>query len=114
MSGAKDLPEPKLGDLRVWWIPQLGMGNTFHWPVKTISEGVDLMNLLAEYDSFEFANNVKPDYANVGGIEMFQLVDGECAEWSDWYDNDTGEDDPREWLERQVGTAIEAAEGARL
>ena len=93
--------EPKLGDLRIWWIPQLGMGNTFYWSVKTIADGVNLMNLLAEYDAFELANNVKPDYANAGGIEMFQQAET-CQEWQDWYDQETGEDDPREWLEQQV------------
>ena len=30
---------------------------------------------LAEYDQFQYDNNIKPDYSNAGGIEQFDPVD---------------------------------------
>ena len=42
---------------------------------------------LADYDLFQFDNNIKPDYCNAGGLEVF-----EEEEWSTWYDEETGND----------------------
>jgi hypothetical protein len=81
--------------LRVWWVPQVPM-NAFYVDVDSVKEGVKIMDILADYDSFQFDNNVKPDYSNVGGLQMF-----EDGEWVDWYDEETGCDDPMEWLEAQ-------------
>ena len=69
---------PKEGDLRIWWIPQVPM-KAFYWPVQSVDEAVNLCNLLAEYDKFQFENRVKPDYCNVGGLMIF-----EDGEWVDW------------------------------
>lgn len=80
------------GNLKVWWIPQVPM-TAFEIDIESVAEGVKIMDVLAAYDAFQFENNVKPDYCNVGGIVM--LEDGE---WIDWYDEETGEDDPREYL----------------
>lgn len=55
--------------LQVWWIPQVPM-KTFTVDVKSLEEGVKIMNVLADYDIFQFENNVKPDYANMGGINQ--------------------------------------------
>lgn len=66
--------------LRVWWIPQVGSSNRFYIPVKSVEEGKKVMDLLAAYDMFQLQNNIKPDFCNVGGLQMF--VDGE---WEDWY-----------------------------
>ena len=79
--------------LRVWWIPQAPM-KPFHVDVSTIAEGVKIMDVLASYDAFQFENKVKPDYCNAGGLE--QLDDD--GEWTSWCDDETGEDDPREYL----------------
>jgi len=76
--------------LRVWWIPQVPM-KPFRVPVESVREGVKLMNVLADYDLFQFRNNIKPDYCNVGGLEMY---DEEEKSWMDWYDEESGEDDP--------------------
>lgn len=38
---------------------------------------------LARYDQFQFCEHIKPDYANVGGLEVF-----EDGEWCEWYDDD--------------------------
>ena len=82
--------------LRVWWIPQIP-GKPFHVGVDTVEEGVKIMEVLAEYDLFQYENKIKPDYANVGGLEIF-----EDGEWCSWYDDETGEDDPRKYLWRKM------------
>lgn len=46
-----------------------------------------LLNVLAEYDKFQFEHNIKPDYYNAGGLSVF-----EDGEWVDWYDNESGND----------------------
>lgn len=91
----------KAGDLRVWWIPQVPM-KAFEIDVASVQEGVKVMDVLADYDAFQFENNVKPDYCNAGGLNRWcENCDGEGAPgWEDWYDEETGEDDPREFLER--------------
>lgn len=82
-------------ELRVWWIPQVPM-QPFYVPVSSVAEGVKIMDVLAEYDLFQLRRHVKPDYCNVGGLQM--LEDGE---WVDWYTED-GDDDPRAWLEERA------------
>jgi hypothetical protein len=89
----------KDGDLQVWWIPQVPM-KAFEFDVPTIEAGVMIMDALAEYDMFQFDNNVKPDYCNAGGIRRWcSNSDGEGTPgWEDWYDHETGEDNPRLFL----------------
>jgi len=70
--------------LRVWWIPQVP-GTPFFIEVKDIEQAILLMRTLAEYDKFQFENNIKPDYCNAGGLEIFNVVE---QKWEDWYDND--------------------------
>lgn len=77
------------GDLRVWWIPQVP-GKPFRVPVTSPAEAKKLILVLAEYDAFQFNNNIKPDYCNAGGLECFSQ-DGD-GEWWDWYDEATGDD----------------------
>ena len=79
-------------ELRVWWIPQVP-GKAFGVEVDSLKEGVKLMATLADYDWFQYAQGIKPDYCNSGGIEM--LVNGE---WEDWYDEESGEDNPELYL----------------
>lgn len=78
--------------LKVWWIPQVPM-KAFEVEVSSVEEGAKLLNVLADYDAFQFENNIKPDYCNVGGIVMLDEDD----DWVDWCDEETGEDDPREY-----------------
>lgn len=82
-----------MSNLKVWWIPQVPM-KAFEVDVETLHEGVKLLDILANYDAFQFDNNIKPDYCNAGGISM--LEDGE---WVDWYHEETGMDDPREFIQ---------------
>ena len=73
------------GDLSVWWIPQIP-GEPFRVKVESPSEAIKIMNVLADYDLFQLHNNIKPDYANDGGLDMF-----EDGEWITWH-NRHGED----------------------
>lgn len=71
--------------LRVWWIPQVPM-KAFRVDVKTIEEAKLLLRTLAQYDLFQYENNIKPDYANAGGLETF-----EDGDWCEWCDEETGD-----------------------
>ncbi|KKM20794.1 hypothetical protein LCGC14_1641930 [marine sediment metagenome] len=70
----------KEGDLRVWHIPQVPM-KAFYVEVKSIEEAIKILNVLANYDDFEFINKVKPDYSNVQGLERWE--NGGWIEWED-------------------------------
>lgn len=90
-----------MNDLRVWWIPQVP-GKPFYVDVKSVEQGVLIMDTLAFYDIFQYENNIKPDYSNAGGLEMFDSddkTDGPAGSWSNWYDEKFDFDDPKEYLE---------------
>jgi len=74
--------ELKDGVLKVWWIPQIPM-NAFEVQVDTPREGKKLLDILANYDIFQYENNIKPDYCNAGGLSIY-----EDGEWTDWYNED--------------------------
>ena len=80
---------PKHGDLRIWWVPQIPM-KSFTVPVADLAEASLLLDVLADYDAFQFENNVKPDYSNAGGLNVYNAFD-EKPDWYDWYSDD-GED----------------------
>jgi hypothetical protein len=77
--------EPKNGQLRVWWIPQVPM-TAFHVEVSTPKEGKKILNILADYDLFQLKHNIKPDYSNVGGMSVF--LTEEDLGWCEWEDKD--------------------------
>ena len=89
----------QIGDLQVWWIPQVPMKG-FTVDVKSITEGAKILKVLADYDIFQFENNIKPDYSNAGGLLIWTGDhDGEGNPgWNDWYDEETDEDDPETYL----------------
>lgn len=70
-----------MSKLRVWWIPQVGMNKTFYVPVNTPESGKRVMDILAAYDMFLLENNIKPDYCNMGGLQVY---DEHEKEWVDW------------------------------
>jgi hypothetical protein len=80
----KEVTMPNKGDLKVWWIPQVPM-KPFEVPVKNIDEAHLILNVLAAYDYFQYKTRVKGDYANIGGLLIFE--DGEWLEW----ENEEGE-----------------------
>lgn len=79
-------------NLRVWWIPNVPM-KAFTVEVKTVLEAAKILEVLAAYDMFQFENNIKPDYCNVGCLSIL-----EDREWVDWCDEYTGISDPVEYL----------------
>ena len=85
---------PKQGDLRVWWIPQIGMrGPSFHVPVASPAEAKKILDVLADYDLYQLANRIKPDYSNVGGLECFQQYGppedaDDFPDWCEWESED--------------------------
>lgn len=82
---------PNIGDLRVWRIPQVPM-KPFHVPVQSPDEAVKVMQVLADYDIFQFENRIKPDYCNASGMEVVEgFIDGE-PQWIEWNDPETGDD----------------------
>lgn len=66
--------------MRVWWRPQLGC-KSFYIPVESPEEAKKIMDVLAAYDQFQFMNNIKPDFCNIGGLEIW---DEEEHDWIDW------------------------------
>jgi hypothetical protein len=82
-SGQPQLPQ--LGDLRVWWIPQVPMSKLFYVPVDTVEEGARVVEMLASYDAYQFENRIKPDYSNAGGLQVYEADDDGAPGWSDWY-----------------------------
>jgi len=78
--------EPKEGDLQVWWIPQVPM-KAFTVLVKNVDEAKLLIETLAKYDAFQYRHNIKPDYSNAGGLNVF-----ENGEWCEWYDEENDMD----------------------
>lgn len=72
--------------LRVWWIPQVPM-EAFYVNVKSVDEARKLLQVLADYDTFQFEKRIKPDYSNTGGLQML-----EGKEWLEWYCSRCDED----------------------
>lgn len=92
-----------MNKLRVWHIPQVPM-KAFFFEVSSVEEGVRMMDALADYDIFQYENNIKPDYCNANGLQIFdesltaeEMADMELTDkWVDWYSEYY--DDPREYL----------------
>ena len=70
---------------RVWHIPQVPM-KPFHVSVNGLSEAKKILEVLADYDIFQYKNNVKGDYANAAGLEVFNH---ETRKWEEW-ENEEG------------------------
>ncbi len=81
---------PKVGDLCVWHNPQVGRVNSFYYPVDSVEQAKTVLNLLADYDLWQYENRVKGDYASAAGLSVFEGVPPEEIEgdygdgWCDW------------------------------
>ena len=74
--------------LRVWWIPQVGFGiDSFKVEVPDLKSAALILNTLANYDLYQLENNIKPDYASAGGLEVWNESD---EYWEEWFDEETG------------------------
>jgi hypothetical protein len=85
------MENPKKGDLKVWWIPQVPM-KAFEYKVNSVQEAFVLLDALALYDLFQLENKIKPDFCNAGGLlvydedNSFEIEDDEeNTGWSEWY-----------------------------
>jgi len=72
--------------LRIYWFPNIPC-KAFHFPVNTLEEAVAVNNALANYDLFLLEHRHRRDYANAGGLEIWNPDE---EEWEDWYDEETG------------------------
>lgn len=63
----------------------VGAVKNFYVEVESIEQACKILNILWDYDLFQYENNIKPDYCNASGIEYF---DEEEQEWCEWYDDD--------------------------
>lgn len=89
--------EPQTGDLKVWWIPQVP-GKPFEVLLgpqspATLVQAKLVLDTLARYDLFQYENNIKPDYANAGGLQVwdpasYDETDKVQGMWVDWYDTE--------------------------
>lgn len=85
--------KPGCGDLAVWWIPQVPM-EPFIVRVSSLQEAKLILNVLGRYDVFQLERNIKPDYSNAGGLNIFDIdPDGSGKpDWTTWYHPLSGED----------------------
>lgn len=72
--------------LRIWHKPQTSMKESFHVYANDIKEAKKILKLLINYDLFQLNNNIKVNYANVSGLEIYKN-----GKWEEW-DNDEGQD----------------------
>lgn len=68
--------------LRVWHVPQVPM-KAFYIEASSIDEAWKILNVLWNYDLFQYENNVKPDYCNMSGLEYFDEGENQWYEWED-------------------------------
>jgi hypothetical protein len=83
-------------ELRVAHYPQIPC-KPFYVSVKDLYEAKKIMDVLAEYDAFQYEHNIKPDYCNQTVLEYWDEND---QEWESWCDEETGIDDVGEYLEQ--------------
>lgn len=83
-----DATAPATDDMnyRVAWIPQIPMDTPFYVAAADLQAAVELFDILARYDLFQYEHKIKPDYSNMGVIEHW---DG--TEWSDADDDEISE-----------------------
>ncbi|MED1789035.1 hypothetical protein P4V47_16345 [Brevibacillus laterosporus] len=68
--------------LRVSHFPQIPC-NPFIVEVDNLEQARLIYNTLADYDLFQFNNNIKPDYANATVVEQWDEEEQEWLSWSD-------------------------------
>lgn len=96
--------------LRVWWIPQVP-GKPFHVGVRNLREARLVIHTLANYDTFQFNERIKPDFCNAGGLQGFDPeddTDSPEGSWTDWYDEVSGME-----FDDLTGNEIDALDAAR-
>lgn len=72
--------------LRVVHYPQVPC-KPFIVNVDDLKEALMIFAVLANYDTFQFENKIKPDYSNTTTLEEY---DKDEEVWCDWADEETG------------------------
>lgn len=70
---------------RVWWIPQIPMEPFYVDNIATYEEAERIADVLADYDTFQYENKIKPDFSNTGGVLFW---DEDEQEWLDYEPED--------------------------
>lgn len=73
---------------RVWYIPQVPM-KAFEVDVPDVKTGRLLLDAIERFSLFEYENQVKPDYADAGGVAYLD-EDGDWIDLEDEEDEDHG------------------------
>ena len=89
-----------MNKMRVWWIPQVGAGATFYIPVETVEEAKKVMDMLAAYDCFQYNHRIKPDFCNVGGLQVWDETENGWVDWT-YEDDESYYDDVDEYCEEK-------------
>jgi len=84
---------PQEGELIAYYIPQVGSPPTFYVSVTSPDEAKQIINLLAQYDIFQYENRIKEDYVNIYWRKSYWsgLLVFEHGEWVEW-ENEDGDD----------------------
>ncbi len=61
------------------------MGNPFYVEVPDVDTAKLVLRTLWSYDSYQYENDIKPDYCNASGLECHNA---ETDEWEEWSDED--------------------------
>lgn len=88
--------------LRVCHYPQIPC-KPFIVKVASLEEAKKIMDTLADYDFFQYRNNIKPDYSNSTVLEQW---DEEEKDWLCWMDEDTGIDNLDEYFELKENSGV--------
>jgi hypothetical protein len=68
--------------LRIAHYPQV-LCEAFYVDVATIDEALKIINVLANYDLFQYHNKIKPNYANMCVLEYYDEEEHDWLEWND-------------------------------
>ena len=76
---------------RIWHVPQIPARNDadfFRKEVKSVNEAILILNLLWDYDNFQFERKIKPDFSNASGLEYWDEEFEQWLEYEDEFGND--------------------------
>ncbi len=68
---------------RVWYSPQIPMP-AFFYDTDSLDTARAVLDALGQFSAYEYNNGVKPDYADAGGIELWDEEYG----WEEYDDYD--------------------------
>ena len=69
---------------RAWYVAKMPM-KAFTVETTNAIDAEKILDVLEDFSLFEIQNNVKPDYAEAGGIDIW---DEEYQEWTDYHPED--------------------------